>query len=116
LQVGYYTERHEFFFLKERGDGSNRNCFYDLEPFQKVQLMKRSVTFTFPTDLVTEPVIYNLGIQFGIVTTILRANITEDIGWMMLEVEGEEEDIEEAITWVTCKGVKVEPIDDYGEG
>lgn len=77
--------------------------------------MKRHVTFTFPSELATEPVIYNLGMQFGVVTTIHRANITEDIGWMMLEMEGKEEDIEQGIAWVTGKGVKVEPADDLGQ-
>lgn len=78
--------------------------------------MKRCVTFTFPSELVTEPVIYNLGMQFAVVTTIRRANITEDMSWMMLEMEGEEENIEQGIAWVTGKGVKVEPADDFAEG
>jgi len=77
--------------------------------------MKRCVTFTFPSELSTEPVIYNLGMQFGVITNILRANITEDIGWMMLDMEGKEEDIEQGIAWVTGRGVKVEPADDFLE-
>ncbi|MFC1925617.1 NIL domain-containing protein [Chloroflexota bacterium] len=77
--------------------------------------MKRCVTFTFPSELVAEPVIYNLGMQFRIVTTILRADISEYVGWMMLEMEGEEEDLEESIAWVTGRGVKVEPADDSQE-
>ena len=78
--------------------------------------MKRCVTFTFPSELSTEPVIYNLGMQFGVMTTIRRANITEDIGWMILDMEGKEDDIEQGIAWVTGKGVKVEPADDFLEG
>ena len=77
--------------------------------------MKRCGLFTFPSELVTEPVIYNLGMQFGLVTNIRRANITEGIGWMELEIEGKEEDIEQGIDWVTGKGVKVEPVDDLLE-
>ena len=78
--------------------------------------MKRRVTFTFPSELATEPVIYNLGMQFRVVTTILRANISEDTGWMVLEMEGVEEDIEKGIAWVTGRGVKVEPADDFAAG
>ena len=78
--------------------------------------MKRSVMFTFPSELVTDPVIYNLGMQFGVVTNIRSADITKDKGWMMLELEGEEEDIERGIAWVTGRGVKVEPADDFVEG
>lgn len=77
--------------------------------------MKRCATFTFPSELIADPVIYNLGMQFGVITNILRADINEDMGWMMLELEGEAEDIEQGIAWATGKGVKVEPIDDSPE-
>ena len=73
--------------------------------------MKRCVTFTFPSELIAEPVIHNLGMQFRVITNLLRANITEDMGWLMLQLEGEPEDIEQGIAWVTGKGVKVEPVD-----
>jgi len=71
--------------------------------------------FVFPSELVTDPVIYNLGMQFGLVTNICSANITRDNGWMIMELEGAEEDIERGIAWVTGKGVKVEPADDFAE-
>ena len=74
--------------------------------------MKRRLMFTFSSELATEPVIYNLGMQFRLVTTIRRANITEERGWIFLELEGEEEDIEQGIAWVTGKGVKVDPADE----
>jgi len=74
--------------------------------------VRRRAIFTFSSELATEPVIYNLGMQFRLVTTIRRANITEEKGWMALELEGEEEDIEQAIAWVTGKGVRVDLTDD----
>ncbi len=74
--------------------------------------MKRCVMFTFSSELATHPVIYNLGMQFGLVTNIRRANVTEEKGWIALELEGDEEDIEQAIAWVTGKGVRVDPADD----
>ena len=77
--------------------------------------MKRCVTFTFTSELSSDPVIYNLGMQFGVITNIIRANITEDTGWMMLTLEGEAEDIEQGIAWVTGRGVKVEPAGDSTE-
>ncbi len=73
-------------------------------------MAKRRVMFTFPSELITEPVIYNLGLQFRVVTNIRRADVTEDRGWVVLEMEGVEEDIEEGITWVISKGVRVDPI------
>lgn len=80
-------------------------------------MVKRRVMFTFPPELVTQPIIYNLGQQFKIVTNIRRADVTEDRGWVMLELEGEEEDIANGIAWATSKGVRVDPIEgDIVEG
>ncbi len=71
---------------------------------------KQRVKFTFVGDLVKEPVIYHLGRDFEIVTNIRRADVQEDMGWVVLELEGEEEDIDQGIVWVTGKGVRVDPV------
>ncbi|MDP3879259.1 MAG: NIL domain-containing protein [Dehalococcoidales bacterium] len=73
-------------------------------------MIKRQVMFTFPQDLIKEPIIYNLSQQFNVVTNIRRADVSEDKGWVVLELEGEEKDIEDGITWVTAKGVRVDPV------
>ena len=73
-------------------------------------MVKRRVMFTFPQELIKEPIIYNLGRQFQVVTNIRRADISEDKGWAVLELEGKEEDIEQVIAWVIGKGVRVDPI------
>jgi len=67
--------------------------------------------FTFPPELVTEPVIYNLGHDFRVMTNICRADITEDRGWVVLEMNGTDEDIEQGLAWVTAKGVMVDAIE-----
>ncbi|MFC2041496.1 NIL domain-containing protein [Chloroflexota bacterium] len=73
-------------------------------------MAKTQVLFTFPEELIREPVIYNLGMQFKIITNIRRADVSENRGWIVLEMEGEEKDIEEGIAWVTSRGVRVDPI------
>jgi len=62
----------------------------------------------FPQQLLKEPVIYTLGQQFGVATNIYRANITEDSGWAVLELEGEEKQIDEGIAWMMARGVRIE--------
>lgn len=74
-------------------------------------MAKRRVMFTFPQQLVTQPIIYNLGHQFKVVTNIRRADVAEDRGWVVLELEGKEEDIERGIAWVKELGVRVDPIE-----
>ena len=75
-------------------------------------MVKRKVMLTFAEELIREPIIHNLGQEFNIVTNILRAEVTEDRGWMVLELDGKDEEIEAGITWATSKGVRVEPISD----
>jgi hypothetical protein len=73
-------------------------------------MAKRRVMFTFPQELIREPIIYSLGQQFKIVTNIRQADVTENRGWVMLELEAEDGDIEQGIAWVTSKGVRVDPV------
>ena len=67
-------------------------------------MAKRQVMLTFPEELFREPIIYNLGQQFNLVTNILRADLTEDRGWVVLELDGKDEDIEAGTAWVISKG------------
>lgn len=73
-------------------------------------MTKKQVMFTFPPELIKEPIIYNLGHQFKVVTNIRRADVNGDKGWVVLELEGEGKDIERGIAWVTGKGVRVDPV------
>ncbi len=73
-------------------------------------MTKKQVMFTFPQKLIKEPIIYNLGQNFKVVPNIRRADISEDRGWVVLELEGDEKDIEQGIAWVTSKGVRVDPV------
>ena len=72
-------------------------------------MVKRRLMLTFSEELIRDPIIHNLGQQFNIVTNILRADVTEDRGWVLLEVEGKNEDIEAGITWAISRGVRIEP-------
>ena len=74
-------------------------------------MAKQRVRFTFPPDLITQPVIYNMGRQFDVVTNIRRANVTRDRGWVILEISGDLPEIERAIEWATDQGVRVDPIE-----
>jgi len=73
-------------------------------------MTKRQMMFTFPEELIREPIIYTLSRQFHIITNIRRADVTENKGWVVLELEGEEGEIEEGISWVISKGVRVDPV------
>ena len=73
-------------------------------------MAKQRVKFTFPNDLVTEPVIYRLSTEYKIITNIRRADVQEDVGWVVLELEGTQSDIDTGLTWVAELGVRVDLI------
>lgn len=73
-------------------------------------MTRRRVMFTFPSSLIKEPLIYQLGRQFEVVTNIRRADVAEDRGWVVLELEGNEEDIKRGLSWIEAKGVRVDPV------
>jgi molybdopterin synthase sulfur carrier subunit len=73
--------------------------------------LKRRVTLTFPLEKIKEPVIYNIGHRFKIVTNIRSANVTENVGWVTLEIDGEEEEYLKALRYLKDIGVKVEPVE-----
>lgn len=64
----------------------------------------------YPSELLSEPIIFTISQQFNLATNILQADITEKRGWITLELEGRDEDIEAGITWVISKGMRVELI------
>ena len=47
-------------------------------------MIKQGVKFTFPPDLIKEPIIYNLSQQFKVVTNIRRADVNGNKGWVVL--------------------------------
>jgi len=73
-------------------------------------MSKQRVKFTFPQDMIKVPVIYELGKQFSIVTNVRRADVSDDRGWVVLELEGDLEEIERGLAWVAEQGVRVDPV------
>ncbi len=73
-------------------------------------MAKQRVKFTFRQDLIKIPLIYELGKEYNIVTNIRRADVTEDRGWVILELEGDLGEIERGLAWVASQGVRVDPV------
>ncbi len=65
---------------------------------------------TFPEHLLQEPVIYRIGKDFDVVTNIRRANVDEHMAWVIMEMEGPDAAVQEAVAWLTQQGIQVERI------
>ncbi|MCH7483439.1 MAG: NIL domain-containing protein, partial [Chloroflexi bacterium] len=47
--------------------------------------------------------------KFDIVTNVRRADIQEGIGWVILELEGDDDEIDRGLDWARALGVRVDP-------
>jgi ABC-type methionine transport system ATPase subunit len=66
---------------------------------------------TFPENRIKDPIIYQIGHEFKIVTNIRRSDVTGKVSWMDIELTGEVAEIERAVAALKSKGVKVDPIE-----
>ncbi|GMR04999.1 MAG: hypothetical protein BMS9Abin23_0923 [Thermodesulfobacteriota bacterium] len=73
--------------------------------------MKKRVYLTYPEESVKEPLLYQCSQRFKVVTNIRQATISEKIGLVAIELDGEPEEIEKALKFFSDNGVKVEPIE-----
>jgi ABC-type methionine transport system ATPase subunit len=73
--------------------------------------MKKRVRLTFPQQLIREPVIFFMAKKFDIMPNIRRARVTETVGEMILELEGENENIEKGIESLRQQGINVELVE-----
>ena len=67
----------------------------------------RPVRLTFPHTQVREPVVYHLGVDYGVVTSIRRASIEDHFGWMVLEMTGEPSQLDAAQRYLESLGIEV---------
>jgi len=65
----------------------------------------------FPEDKIKEPVIYQIGHEYKVVTNVRRADVRETTGWMDVELTGETAEIERAVEGLRKKGVLVDPFE-----
>lgn len=65
----------------------------------------------FPEDKIKEPIVYQIGKEYKVVTNVRRADVRETTGWMDLELSGDKAEIERAVDGLRQKGVIVDPIE-----
>ncbi|MCM8784931.1 MAG: ferredoxin [Candidatus Omnitrophica bacterium] len=73
--------------------------------------VKKMVKLVFPEILIKEPVTFKMAKRYNIIPNIRRAKVTETTGELVLELEGEEKNIEKGIKYLLKLGVDVEPIE-----
>ncbi len=69
------------------------------------------VRLTFPAELVRQPIIGQLVRRFDVLPNIRRADVSEDVGWIVCELDGDADKVAEAIAWMEEIGVDVDRIE-----
>ena len=62
---------------------------------------------SFPEELVERPLIFEAANQFGVMPNIRRANVEAHSGWVILELTGDQQAIDDAVAWFAEVGVSV---------
>ena len=70
----------------------------------------KKVKLIFPPQVLNEPILFNLSHQFRVITNIQLADIRGDMGWLVLEIEGEPSEIDNGLLWLNGMGIRVEHI------
>ncbi|MFA5005375.1 MAG: NIL domain-containing protein [Candidatus Omnitrophota bacterium] len=72
--------------------------------------MRMAIGLTFPGALQDESIICYLCKHFEISLNIIEASFAMSAGWAILTVEGEQEEVNRALDYLTDKGVKIQQI------
>ena len=73
------------------------------------------VKLTFPERLIKEPIVARMVRQFDVMPNIRRAKVEENVGWIVCEISGEADAVEDAIRWLGEVGVDVHRLGDVVE-
>ncbi|MHB0914537.1 MAG: NIL domain-containing protein [Thermoleophilia bacterium] len=69
----------------------------------------------FPEKLIKKPIIYQLVKDYDVIPNIRRATVDETFGQMIMELSGEEADLEKAFAYLRDIGVEIEYLDSFVE-
>ena len=71
-------------------------------------MARTTVRLTFRGERLNDPVIYQLGQEYKVVTNIRRADVGEDTGWVELDLDGEQPEVDRALEYCRSKGIEVQ--------
>lgn len=74
-------------------------------------MSSRKIVLTFPKEKIDKPIVYKLIKDYNLIFNIMKASITPDQeGHMVLEVSGENAEIEKGVKYLKDQGVSIEPL------
>ena len=68
---------------------------------------KKNIHFEFSQELVREPLLYQINRAFDVVVNIRGASVTDEGGFIALELEGEESEVQRVLDYLRVQGVRL---------
>ena len=59
---------------------------------------------------VNEPLLYKVGHDYEVVTNIRRAQVSDDYGFVEVDIEGSLEEVQRAVAWLHTTGLQVSAV------
>jgi ABC-type methionine transport system ATPase subunit len=73
-------------------------------------MARTTVRLTFRGESLNDPIIYRLGKDFKVVTNIRRADVAEGSGWVELDVDGDQDEVDRALEYCRSRGIGVQQL------
>lgn len=68
----------------------------------------RKLSLSFPQKLIREPILHNISTRFGVAFNIVRANVTDEQGYLELALEGDTGNLDQALEYLRKLGVTIQ--------
>jgi len=68
---------------------------------------KKKIHFEFNQNLVKEPLLYQINRSFDVVVNIRGASVSDEGGFIALELEGTDAELERVLDYLRGQGVKI---------
>jgi ABC-type methionine transport system ATPase subunit len=89
----------------------NLSLLYCSAPTWEVAMSDDTYQLIYPSTLLRRPILNQLIRQFELTANIIEANITLEEGWLKVQLTGEDEEVEEALKWLSDQGIEVKRFD-----
>ena len=70
--------------------------------------MKKVVELTFPEELKHEPILYRSIKDYQIIITVIEASFSSDVGWALLSLDGDEEEMVKILNYWKDSNITVD--------
>jgi ABC-type methionine transport system ATPase subunit len=68
---------------------------------------KKNIHFEFDQELVREPLLYQINRTFDVIVNIRGASVSDQGGFIALELEGEEHEVQRVLDYLRGQGVRL---------